>query len=89
MHTCELTHRGRPPDCVIGRSPGFLDLTLNRTLACCPACPRLVGKAAYHLREFTQAEAAYKRATDLDAANILAWQGLAELHTETSGSAYF
>ena len=67
-----------------------MDLTLNKTLACCPACPpRLVGKAAYHLREFTQAEAAYKRATDLDAANILAWQGLAELHTETSGSAYF
>ncbi|KAG1666570.1 hypothetical protein FOA52_000537 [Chlamydomonas sp. UWO 241] len=43
----------------------------------------LVGKAAFFLTEYTQAEAAYKRASDLDGTSPLAWQGFAELYTET------
>ncbi|EFJ47709.1 hypothetical protein VOLCADRAFT_91745 [Volvox carteri f. nagariensis] len=42
-----------------------------------------VGKAAFHLQEHAQAEAAYRRAADLDSRNPLAWQGLAELFMET------
>ncbi|KAG2492147.1 hypothetical protein HYH03_009638 [Edaphochlamys debaryana] len=42
-----------------------------------------VGKAAFHLGEHAQAEAAYRRASDLDPRNALAWQGLAELGAET------
>lgn len=30
-----------------------------------------------------QAEAAYKRASELDANNMMAWQGFAELYSET------
>jgi cytochrome c-type biogenesis protein CcmH/NrfG len=44
---------------------------------------RFIGKAAFHLKEFSQAEAAYTRASDLNGSNIKAWQGLAEIFTET------
>ncbi|GIL65159.1 hypothetical protein Vafri_18951, partial [Volvox africanus] len=42
-----------------------------------------VGKAAFHLKEYDKAEAAYRRASNLEPPNPLAWQGLAELFTET------
>ncbi|KAL6746388.1 hypothetical protein V8C86DRAFT_3149766, partial [Haematococcus lacustris] len=43
-----------------------------------------VGKAAFHLHEYQQAEAAYTRACSLDGSSPLAWQGLAELYTKTA-----
>eukprot|EP00198_Chlamydomonas_reinhardtii_P011198 XP_001700535.1 predicted protein [Chlamydomonas reinhardtii] len=43
-----------------------------------------VGKAAFSLGEAPQAQAAYRRAADLDPANPLAWQGLAELAADTA-----
>ena len=47
------------------------------------ATRRFVGKAAFNLDEYSQAEIAYRKAADQDGANPLAWQGLAELHTKT------
>ena len=44
---------------------------------------RFVGKAAFNLDEYSQAEIAYRKASDQDGANPLAWQGLAELHIKT------
>lgn len=35
------------------------------------------------LVSWLQAEAAYKRASELDANNMMAWQGFAELYSET------
>lgn len=49
-----------------------------------PPCS-YVGKAAFHLGEAAQAEVAYRRASDLDPGNPLAWQGLAEVHVEAGG----
>mmetsp|Transcript_27998 Transcript_27998/g.71977 ORF Transcript_27998/g.71977 Transcript_27998/m.71977 type:complete len:952 (-) Transcript_27998:1034-3889(-) len=43
----------------------------------------IVGKAAFGLHEYKQAEAAYQRASGLDPNRALAWQGLAELYAET------
>ncbi|KAF5838215.1 hypothetical protein DUNSADRAFT_3264 [Dunaliella salina] len=42
----------------------------------------IVGKAAFGLHEYKQAEAAYQRASGLDPNRPLAWQGLAELYAE-------
>lgn len=43
----------------------------------------ITGSAAFHLKEYIKAEAAYKRASELDSSGIIAWQGLAELYNET------
>ena len=48
-----------------------------------------MGKAAFHLNEFSQSEAAYKRAADLDGASQMAWQGLAELYVEQGKNQMF
>ena len=44
------------------------------------AC-RLLGKAFFQLHDISQAEAAYRKAVTIDAQALLAWKGLAELHT--------
>eukprot|EP00878_Enallax_costatus_P006021 GHUV01006316.1.p1 GENE.GHUV01006316.1~~GHUV01006316.1.p1 ORF type:complete len:690 (+),score=196.02 GHUV01006316.1:93-2072(+) len=42
-----------------------------------------IGKAAFHLGEFEQAEAAYQKATEVNDKAAQAWQGLSELYHET------
>ncbi len=45
---------------------------------------RLLGKAAFQLGEQSQAEAAYRKALDVNPSALLAWKGLSELLTSQS-----
>ncbi|GAQ84866.1 superkiller protein 3 [Klebsormidium nitens] len=42
-----------------------------------------IGKAAFSLEEYAQADVAYRKAIEVNAAGLPAWQGLAELHGST------
>ena len=50
-------------------------------------CLRLVGKAAFLLKEHGQSELAYRKATELNSALPPAWKGLVELHLATQEDA--
>ena len=59
---------------------------LRASVDVCP-CLRLIGKAAFLLKEHGQSELAYRKATEINSALPPAWKGLVELHSATQEDA--
>jgi superkiller protein 3 len=48
---------------------------------------RLIGKAAFHLKEYEQSELAYRRALEAEPGLLEAWEGLAEVFAASNNLA--